>query len=109
MADPSVQPPYLDPSALPDYLDMQRKQMLAQMLMQNTQASGQTPNDWNQMKLVPRRSPLQGLSTLASAMLAGKALQGSQQAQQKYFQNIYGGGQPQQAAPNQSAGQPQVA
>lgn len=106
MPDPSIQPPYLDPSAYPDYLDMQRKQMLAQMLMQNTQQSTQTPSDWNQMKLVPRRSPLQGISTLASALMAGKAMQGSQQAQQKYFQNIYGGGQqtpsmPQNTAPGQ--------
>jgi hypothetical protein len=109
MPDPNAtQPPYLDPSAYPDYLDMQRKQMLAQMLMQNTQQSNQTPSDWNQMRLVPRRSPLQGLSTLASSMLAANALKGSQQAQQKYFQNIYGGGQPQgQSAPAQSQGPPQ--
>lgn len=92
MAD-AVQPPYLDPSAYPDYLDMQRKQMLAQMLMQNTQQSNQTPSDWNSMKVVPRRGGLQTLSTLASALLAGKAMRGSQDAQSQYFQKLYGGDQ----------------
>ena len=57
MPDPSIQPPYLVPSAYPDYLDMQRKQMLASMLMQNTQQSSQTPADWNQMKLRTAAQP----------------------------------------------------
>jgi len=110
MAD-QTQPPYLDPSAYPDYLDMQRKQMLASMLMQNTQQSNQTPENWNSMKLVPRRSALSGLSTLASALMAGKAMQGSQQAQQKYFQNIYGGTpqMPQNTAPGQQQPSPNAA
>lgn len=83
--------------------DMQRKQMLASMLMQNTQQSTQTPANWDQMKLVPRRSPLSSLSTLASALMAGKAMQGSQQAQQKYFQNLYkpSPSVPQNTAPGQ--------
>jgi hypothetical protein len=102
MADNSqggIQPPYLDPSSYPDYMDMQRKQMLAQMLMQNMQQGNQTPANWDRMKVVPHRGLLQNLAPLASALLAGKAMKSSQQAEQKYFQNVYGGGQPQQGAP----------
>jgi hypothetical protein len=99
---PDLPSPYLaallgnsDPNTSSDYFNAQRQQMLAQMLMQNTQQSNQTPNDWNQMRLVPRRSPLQGLSTLASGLLAGKAMKGSQAAQQKYFQDLSTPQQPQ--------------
>lgn len=92
MPDPGIQPPYLDPSQYPNYLDLQRKQMLAQMLVQTAQQSGQTPADWNSMKVVPRRSPLANVTTLASALMAGKAMQGANQAQQTYFQGLMGGG-----------------
>jgi hypothetical protein len=92
---PDLPSPYLaallgnsDPNTSSDYFNAQRQQMLAQMLMQNQQQSNQTPADWNQMRLVPRRSPLSALSTLASGLLAGKALKGSQTAQQKYFQDL---------------------
>lgn len=92
MPDSGIQPPYLDPSQYPNYLDLQRKQMLAQMLTQTAQQSGQTPADWNSMKVVPRRSPLANVTTLASALMAGKAMQGANQAQQTYFQGLMGGG-----------------
>jgi hypothetical protein len=92
MPDQGLQPPYLDPSQYPNYLELQRKQMLAQMLTQTAQASAQTPADWNSMKVVPRRSPLANVTTLASALMAGKAMQGANQAQQNYFQGLMGGG-----------------
>lgn len=92
MADTGVQPPYLDPSQYPAYLDLQRKQMLAQTLMGAFQQGNQTPSDWNSMRVVPKRSGLQNVATLASALLAGKAMQGANQAQQKYFAGLYGGG-----------------
>src|SRR5581483_11942068 len=93
MPDPSGLPaPYLDPSQYPDYLAAQRKQQLAQMLMQNFQQSTQTPADWNSMKVVPRRGLLGNVSTLASALMAGKAEKQAQQAQQNYFQGLMGGG-----------------
>jgi hypothetical protein len=102
---PDLPSPYLaallgnsDPNTSSDYFNAQRQQMLAQMLMQNTQQSNQTPSDWNQMRLVPRRSPLQGLSTLASGLLAGKAMKGSQAAQQKYFQDLSTPQQPQDSS-----------
>jgi hypothetical protein len=90
--DSGIQPPYLDPSQYPNYLDLQRKQMLAQMLTQTAQQSAQTPAEWNSMKVVPRRSPLANVTTLASALMAGKAMQGANQAQQNYFQGLMGGG-----------------
>jgi hypothetical protein len=92
MPDTGVQPPYLDPSQYPAYLDLQRKQMLAQTLMGAFQQANQTPAEWNSMRVVPRRSGLQNVATLASALLAGKAVQGANQAQQRYFQGLYGGG-----------------
>lgn len=87
-----ISPPYLDPSQYPAYLDMQRKQMLASMLMQNAQQSNQTPANWDSMKVVPRRSALSSVSSMLGSYLAGNAMKGSQQAQQKYFQGLYGGG-----------------
>lgn len=97
-----ISPPYLDPSQYPDYMDMQRKQMLASMLMQNAQQSNQTPANWDSMKVVPRRSALSSVSTLLGSYLAGKAMKSSQQAQQKYFQGLYGGGQPTAQTPGQA-------
>lgn len=102
MPDPGIQPPYLDPSQYPSYLDLQRKQMLAQMLMQGTQQASQTPPEWNSMRVVPRRSPLANIATLASALMAGKALKGSREAEQQYFQGLYGG-EPQSPAPQVNA------
>jgi hypothetical protein len=99
MPDSGIQPPYLDPSQYPAYIDLQRKQMLAQALMQNTQQSAQTPQDWNSMRLVPKRSALSNVSTLASALMAGGANRGALKAQQNYFQGMMGGGQPPAAAP----------
>jgi hypothetical protein len=105
MPDSGIQPPYLDPSQYPAYLDLQRKQMLAQALMQNTQQSAQTPQDWNSMRLVPKRSALSNVSTLASALMAGKANKDAFGAQQQYFQGMMGSGQP--SAP--PGGSPQAA
>lgn len=106
MADAGIQPPYLDPSQYPNYLDLQRKQMLAQMLTQTAQQSAQTPAEWNSMRVVPRRSPLANVTTLASALMAGKAMQGANQAQQNYFQGLMGGGAPAPAASPQAAPPP---
>jgi hypothetical protein len=94
MADSGIQPPYLDPSQYPAYIDLQRKQMLAQALMQNTQQSAQNPQDWNSMRIVPHRSALSNVATLASALMAGKAQNSALGAQQQYFQGMMGGGQP---------------
>lgn len=98
MADSGIQPPYLDPSQYPAYIDLQRKQMLAQALMQNTQQSAQNPADWNSMRIVPRRSALSNVATLASALMAGKANNAALGAQKDYFQGMMGG-QPPAAAP----------
>lgn len=92
MPDSGIQPPYLDPSQYPNYLDLQRKQMLAQMLTQTAQQSAQTPADWNSMKVVPKRSPLMNVTALASALMAGGATRNAAQAQQNYFQGLMGGG-----------------
>lgn len=94
-------PPYLDPSQYPAYLDLQRKQQLAQMLMQNTQQMSQTPPEWNSMRVVPRRSVLSNVATLASALASGYAQNQSLDAQKNYFKGMYGGGggQPQGGQP----------
>lgn len=90
-----------DADTTSDYFDAQRKQMMAQMLMQNTQQSAQTPSDWNSMKLVPRRSILSTLAPIASGYMSGKAYQGSQQAQAKYFSDLNQPQQPQAQQPPQ--------
>lgn len=87
--DSGILAPILKPQLEPDYLDMQRKQMLAQMLMQNTQASNQTPDNWNRMAVVPRHGGLQTLSTLANALMAAKMSNSSQQATANYFKKLY--------------------
>jgi hypothetical protein len=97
MADQGLPPPYLDPGQYPAYIDLQRKQMLAQALMQNTQASAQNPQDWNSMRIVPHRSALSNVATLASALMAGKAQNSALGAQKDYFQGMMGGQPP--AAP----------
>lgn len=88
-------PPYLDPSDanMQAYMDANRKQMLAQMLMQNMQQSTQTPSDWDSMKVVPHRGLLQNLAPLANALMARKAMDTSQTAQSQYFKKMYGGDQ----------------
>jgi hypothetical protein len=87
---------------------MQRKQMLAEMLMGNAQQANQTPANWDSMRLVPRRGALQNLSALLAPALAGKAMKKAQGAQNQYFQGLYGGGgqgnQQPQGAPNSPAG-----
>lgn len=94
--------PYLDPSQYPNYLDAQRKQQIAQMLMGSLQSANQTPADWNSMKVVPKRGMMQNVSVLADALLAKKGMDDSNQANQKYMQGLYGGGQP-QVDPQQQA------
>lgn len=92
MADPTaggLVPP-MDSSGYGDYLDVQRKQALASMLMQNSQRSLQTPQDWNSMKVVPRKSILSGLAGLGSAYAGGKAQQQANQAQLKYMSGMFG-------------------
>lgn len=106
MADPGIQPPYLDPSQYPAYIDLQRKQMLAQALMQNTQQSAQNPQDWNSMRIVPRRSALSNVATLASALMAGKANNAALGAQKDYFQGMMGGQPPAAASPAPPASPP---
>lgn len=94
MSDPTgMQPPYFDPSQYPAFLDAQRQQQLAQMLMGAFQQSNETPQSWNSMRVVPRRSPLANVATLATALMAGKAQNSAFDAQNKYFQGLYGGGQ----------------
>ena len=103
--------PYLDPSQIPGYLDVQRKQQLAQMLIQGTQQSAQTPADWNSMRVVPKRSALANVATLAAALMAGKAMKGANLAQANYLQGMTGGGapgSPAPPAPPMSDGVPQV-
>jgi hypothetical protein len=95
MADmPAIPPPYLDPSQYPAYTDLLRKQQLAQMLAQNTMQSAQTPQDWNSMRIVPRRSALSNVATLASALMAGKVGKDALGAQQSYMQGMMGGAAP---------------
>lgn len=94
-----------DPNTTSDYFDAQRKQMMAQMLMQNTQQSAQTPADWNSMKLVPKRSILSSIMPIASGYLSGQAYQGAQQAQGKYFSDL--SASPMQSPQSQPQQQPQ--
>lgn len=101
MPDAGLPPPYLDPSQYPDYLEAQKKQMLASMLMQNAQQANQTPQNWDQMRVVPRRGMVSNIASIADALLAGRAMKSSMGAQQKYFQNMYGGGD--QSAPASSS------
>jgi hypothetical protein len=98
MPDAGITPPYLDPSQYPDYLDAQRKQMVAGMLMNSLQQGSPTPPDWDSMKVVPKRGLMQNIAPLVTALMANKAMGSSQQAQQKYYSGLYGGGsQPQSA------------
>jgi len=92
MPDTGLQPPYLDPSQYPAYLDLQRKQMLAQALMQSGQQMNQTPADWNSMRVVPKRSVLSAIAPVLTAALSGKAQKDLMGAQNNYFQGLMGGG-----------------
>jgi len=112
MPDPGLQPPYLDPSQYPAYLDLQRKQMLASALMQNTQQAGSTPAEWNSMRVVPRKSALSTVTALASALMAGKSQKDLMGAQGNYFQGLMGGSSPSPtaaAAPSAPPSAPGVA
>jgi len=105
MPDPSgLSPPYLDPSQYPAYLDLQRKQMLAQALMQGSQQMSQTPQDWNSMRVIPKRSALSSIAPVLAAGLAGKTQKDLMGAQTNYFQGLMGGNAPPPtAAPAPSA------
>lgn len=94
MADSATPYPYLDPSQAPAWLDVQRKQQMAQMLMGAFQQSNQTPENWNSMKVVPRKGALGTVATLATALMAGKANNAALDSQQQYMQGLMGGGQP---------------
>lgn len=76
-------------SQVPDYLDAQRKQMLAGLLLQNSQRSLQTPEGWDNMRVVPRKSILSSLTGLGSAYLGGQANQQAQQATAKYNTGLF--------------------
>lgn len=108
MPDPStlIQPPYLNPTPenMDAYMDALRKQQLVSMLVQNTQQAAQTPTEWNSMRVVPKRSPLSNALTLASALMAGQAYRGANQAQGAYLQKLMGGNTP--AAAPQTPSQP---
>lgn len=99
MPDAGIQPPYLDPSQYPAYLDLQRKQMLAQALMQGSQQMNQTPADWNSMRVVPKRSALSAIAPVLTAALGGKAQKDLMGAQSNYFQGLMGGA-PQTGSPS---------
>jgi hypothetical protein len=112
MADSTGLPaPILDPSQYPAYADVQRKQMLAAMLMNSLQNSENSPNPStgisnNPYAVTPRRSPLQNIAPLVTALMAGRAQKSANTAQQQYFQGLYGGGQQQPSAPGAPAPQP---
>lgn len=107
----NVAPP-IDPSQYPDYLELQRKQQIAQQLMGAFQQSNETPQNWDSMRVVPRRGALQNVSALAGALMAGKANndaltaeKGFAQGQADQFNAMFPGSQP----PRQSAVDPKVA
>src|SRR5579862_306212 len=101
MADTGLPQPF-DPSQVPDYLDASRKQMLAQMLLANTQRAGQTPSDWDSMKVVPRRSMLSNLAQLGSAYAARQAIPQALKAQAQYTTGLFADPQTQSAPAPQS-------
>lgn len=94
MADPTTPFPYLDPAQAPAWMDVQRKQQLAQMLMQSFQQSNQTPENWNSMRQVPKRGALGTVASLATALMAGRAQNSALDSQQQYMTGLMGGGQP---------------
>lgn len=100
--------PILDPSQYPAYADVQRKQMIAQMLMQSLQQSQNSPNPVaapvGPYQVTPRRSIVQNVAPLVNALMAGKAMNSANTAQQQYLQGLYGGGQTQPAQPSASTG-----
>lgn len=81
--------PYYQPDLTPDWLDVQRKQQIAQLLMGTMQQTNQTPENWDSMRVVPKRSPLQSVATLASALLAGKGMNDAQSAAKSYYGKLY--------------------
>lgn len=105
MADVSGIPyPYLDPSQGPAYQDMQRKQMLAQMLMGSLQNSENSPNPSTGVSgpagaVSPKRGMLQNVAPLVNALLANRAQKSALQSQSNYFNPP----QPAQTAPYDAA------
>lgn len=89
MADPTIQPPYLDPSQYPAYADMQRKQMAAQVLMSALQQSSNSPNPVGApvgaYQVQAKRGIMQDIAPILTAALAGKANRTAMQAQQNYM------------------------
>lgn len=121
MPDPGLPAPYLDPSQYPDYLDAQRKSQVASLLLNSLQSSGQTPSDWDSMKVVPKRGFMQNVAPLVTALMAAKAGRSAQDAQAQYMSGLYGGSAPQSqpqpppalaaspADPNEQSVQPVIA
>ena len=101
--------PLLDPSQYPSYLDAQRKQQLAQVLMQAFQQQQNpaplTAASVGPYAVQPRRSVVSSIvAPLASALLAGRAQKDATTAQQQYLTGLYNGGQPSANAPQASTG-----
>jgi len=110
MADSSgLTPPMLDPSQYPSYLDAQRKQQVAQLLMSAFQNASNSPNPStgisnNPYAVTPRRSLVQNIAPLVTALMAGRAAKNATTAQQQYYQGLYGGSPSSSAAPPASTG-----
>jgi hypothetical protein len=80
--------PFLDPSQVPAYEDVQRKQMIAQALMGAFQNSNATPENWDNMRVVPKRGALQNVSSLVTALMGGRAQKQAFDAQQSYMKGL---------------------
>jgi len=89
MPDVGLQPPYLAPQAYPDYLDVQRREMVANMLLNAMGQSNQPNPQWNAMRAVPRRGVASNIAPLVAALLAKRGVSQAQEAEQKYFSNLY--------------------
>lgn len=98
MPDTGIAPPYLDPGQYPDYMEMQRKQQIAQMLMQRA-SQPSVPPEWNGMRQIPHVGAMSAVSPLIEALMASKGMKGAQAAQNKYFQGLYGPSQGPAATP----------
>jgi hypothetical protein len=92
--------PTLNPSAYPAWQDAQRKQQIAQMLMGAFQNSANSPNPLaaavGPYQVQARRSLMQNVAPLVTALMAGKAQNSSLAAQQNAFHARYNN--PQSAA-----------
>lgn len=92
--------PYLDPSQVPAYEDVQKKQMIAQALMSAFQGANATPDNWDSMRVVPKRGGLQNVASLVTALMGGRAQKQAFKAQQGYMKGLM--------APDASAAAPGV-